>query len=83
MDKNLTNSHLDRQNILNNHIALEEIRKAVDVKCIVWENKLYLTKAMVAEFFSIEMRTLQRYSSKCSATARSEYILYISVLCLA
>ena len=55
MDKNLTNSHLDRQNILNNHIALEEIRKAVDVKCIVWENKLYLTKAMVAEFFSIEM----------------------------
>ena len=76
MDKNLTNSHLDRQNILNNHIALEEIRKAVDVKCIVWENKLYLTKAMVAEFFSIEMRTLQRYISSYEAELKDNgYII--------
>ena len=64
MDKNLTNSHLDRQNILNNHIALDEIRKAVDVKCIVWHGKLYLTKAMLADFFAIDSRTIERYITK-------------------
>lgn len=64
MAKNLTESHLDRQNILNNEVALSEIQKAVDVKCIVWNNKFYLTKDMVATFFGVDVRTIERYISK-------------------
>lgn len=34
MAKDLTTSKLDRQNILNNDMALREIQKAVNIKCI-------------------------------------------------
>ena len=44
MAKDLTTSKLDRQNVLNNDIAFPEIRKAVNVKCIIWNDNLYLTK---------------------------------------
>ena len=64
MAKDLTTSQLDRQNVLNNDIALPEIQKAVNVKCIVWNNVLYLTKDMVATFFSVDVRTIERYISK-------------------
>ncbi len=64
MAKNLTDSQLDRQNILNNDIALPKIQKAVNVKCIVWNDKLYLTKDMVATFFDVDIRTIERYISK-------------------
>lgn len=64
MAKNLTDSQLDRQNILNNDIALPEIQEAVNVKCVVWNDKLYLTKDMVATFFDVDVRTIERYISK-------------------
>ena len=64
MSKNLTTSQIDRQNILNNDIALPEIQKAINIKCIVWDDKLYLTKDMVATFFGVDIRTIERYISK-------------------
>lgn len=64
MAKDLTTSQLDRQNVLNNDLALSEIQKAVNVKCIVWNNALYLTKDMVATFFNVDVRTIERYISK-------------------
>lgn len=64
MSKDLTKSQIDRQNILNNDIAFSEIQKAVNIKCIVWNNKLYLTKDMVASFFGVDTRTVERYISK-------------------
>ena len=64
MAKNLTTSKLDRQNILNNDMALREIQKAVNIKCIIWNDSLYLTKDMVASFFCVEIRTIERYISK-------------------
>jgi len=66
MAKDLTTSKLDRQNILNNDIALSEIQKAVNIKCIAWNNSLYLTKDMVASFFGVEIRTIERYIAKYS-----------------
>ena len=53
MAKDLTTSKLDRQNVLNNDIAFPEIQKAVNVKCIIWNDNLYLTKDMVATFFGV------------------------------
>lgn len=61
MEKNLTVSQLDRQNILNNKYAIAEIKKATNVKCIVWNEELYLTKELVAGFFNVDIRTIERY----------------------
>lgn len=66
MSKDLTTSKIDRQNILNNDIAMPEIQKAVNIKCIVWNDKLYLTKDMVATFFGVDTRTVERYIGKYS-----------------
>ncbi len=66
MSKDLTTSQIDRQNILNNDVALSEIEKAVNLKCIVWDDRLYLTKDMVAAFFGVDIRTIERYISKYS-----------------
>lgn len=49
--KNLTNSIIDRQNILNNELALNEIRKTSNIQGIIFEEKVYFTKMMVASFF--------------------------------
>lgn len=51
MAKDLTNSRLDRQNILNNDLAVEEIQGTVEIKSVPWEERLYLTKEIVAAFF--------------------------------
>ncbi|MCM1049571.1 MAG: DNA-binding protein [Clostridiales bacterium] len=64
MSKDLTTSKIDRQNILNNDIAIPEIQKAVNIKCIVWNDTLYLTKEMVATFFGVDVRTIERYITK-------------------
>ena len=71
MAKDLTTSKLDRQNILNNDFALSEIEKAINIKCIIWNNSLYLTKDMVASFFGVEVRTIERYISRFSEELES------------
>ena len=63
MAKDLTNSRLDRQNILNNDLAIAEIQEKSDIKGIIFENKICLTKNMVAQYFEIELRTIERYVS--------------------
>lgn len=61
MAKDLTNSRLDRQNILNNEIAIDEIQHKVGIDGVVFEDKFYFTKQMVADYFGVEERTLERY----------------------
>lgn len=63
MKKDLTTSAVDRQNILNNDLAVAEIQKNSNIKCIVFDGKLYFTKNMVANFFDVEVRTIERYVS--------------------
>lgn len=41
MAKDLTNSRIDRQNILNNEIAIEEIQSKSGTNGILWEGKFY------------------------------------------
>ena len=64
MAKDLTTSQIDRQNILNNEYAIEEIQKATNVKCIVWNGQYYLTKELVADFFGVDVRTIERYIAR-------------------
>lgn len=61
MQIDLTNSDLERQNILNNRFALEKINIALQLEGILFEGELRFTKKMVAEYYGIEERTLERY----------------------
>ncbi len=61
--RDLTTSQVDRQNILNNNQAIEEIQKATTIDCVFFDNKLYVTKEMLALFFEIDVRTVERYIS--------------------
>lgn len=64
MTKDLTTSRIDRQNILNNEMAIEEIQGQANIQSIIFEGMPYLTKNMVATFFDVEIRTIERYVSE-------------------
>jgi hypothetical protein len=64
MGKDLTKSELDRQNVLNNPYAIEEIKKATNIQGIEFEGKFVLLKEHVAEFFGVTLRTINSYLSK-------------------
>lgn len=66
MAKDLTNSRIDRQNILNNELAVEEIQETLHIKTVFWHEKYYLTKDMVADYFKVDVRTIERYISNYS-----------------
>ncbi|MDO5325926.1 MAG: DNA-binding protein [Clostridia bacterium] len=61
MAKDLTTSRLDRQNILNNEIAVEEIQTKSGMEGIFWEGKMFVTREMTASFFDVDIRTISRY----------------------
>jgi hypothetical protein len=61
MAKDLTTSRLDRQNILNNDIAIEEIKEKSGINGIAWGDKIYITREMTADFFEVDIRTISRY----------------------
>ena len=71
MVKDLTTSQIDRQNILNNDLAIAEIQKASNIDCVFFEDRLYLTKEMVAAFFEVDVRTIERYMSSFSEELKS------------
>lgn len=64
MAKDLTSSKLDRQNILNNEFAIKEIQTQTGLKGIIFEEKICFTKAMVATYFNVDIRTIERYVSE-------------------
>ena len=66
MSKDLTSSRIDRQNILNNEIAVDEVRTTVDIACVFWREKYYFTKEMIATYFDVDIRTIERYISNFS-----------------
>ena len=70
MARDLTTSKIDRQNILNNDIAITEIQKKGDFKAVLWDGKLMFTKEMIATFFEVEQRTIDRYISEYSDELR-------------
>lgn len=61
MAKDLTNSSLERQNILNNPYAVQEIEKATNLQGVRFENGVRFIKEQVADFFGIDIRTVERY----------------------
>jgi hypothetical protein len=70
MVKDLTVSLVDRQNILNNPYALEEIQKSIGLKGIIFNNKLVLLKEQVVAFFEITPRTIENYLAQYESELR-------------
>jgi len=62
--KDLTNSNIERQNILNNRFALAEIQKTIGIKGLLFENELKFTKKQISEFFEVSERTIDNYLEK-------------------
>jgi len=62
--KNLTVSQVDRQNILNNPYALQEIENATRIKGIPFEGRTVVLKEQVAAFFEVTPRTIDNYIEK-------------------
>lgn len=60
MSKELTKSYIDRQNILNNHYALEEIKKASKIQGVEFEGQTWVIKSQAAKFFKVDQRTIER-----------------------
>ena len=71
MAKDLVNSPVDRQNILNNPYAVTEIQKATKIKGVMFEGAARLTKEQVAGFFEITPRTIDNYLSRNEAELRN------------
>jgi hypothetical protein len=61
---------IERQNILNNNYALEEIQKAAEIKGVIFQDQIYLTKDQIARFFEVDVRTIERYISDYSDELR-------------
>ena len=59
MAKDLTTSAISRQNVLNNPVALPRIREALDIKPLEYKGVLYMTKQMAADFYGVDLRTIE------------------------
>ncbi len=62
--KDLTVSQVDRQNILNNPYALQEIEKAANIQGIPFEGGSVVLREQVAAFFEVDIRTINAYVEK-------------------
>lgn len=66
MTKNLTVSNIERQNILNNRLAIEAVAEELSVSGMLFEGEYRFTKSMVAEYYEVDISTIDRYLSKFS-----------------
>jgi hypothetical protein len=66
IDKSLSISTIERQNVLNNHFAVEAIQKALNIEAMLFERQYCFTKQMVADFYEVDASTIERYLSNHS-----------------
>lgn len=57
----LIESDIQRQNILNNHFAVKRIQTYIGFPGMLYQGEYRFTKKMVAEFYEVEERTIERY----------------------
>jgi hypothetical protein len=58
--KDLSNSAVDRKNILNNNAAIQEVYTNIGFYGIKFEEKYRFTKQQVAGYFDVDIRTIER-----------------------
>ena len=57
--KDLVNSNVARQNVLNNKYALEEMQKAIGLRGVIFEGELKFTSQDLSSFFEVSDRTIR------------------------
>lgn len=62
--KDLTVSAVDRQNILNNKKAVENIQIYLGISGMLFEGEFRFTRQQTADFYSIDISTIDRYLSQ-------------------
>ena len=76
MGKDLTISEIERQNVLNNQVAIQNMQQALDIEGMLFEGAYRFTKQMVADFFEISISTIDRYLEQYSDELRHNgYVL--------
>ncbi len=76
MAKDLTNSTIDRQNILNNGFALKHIQKHLNLGGLAFDGDVYFTKAQLTAIYAISDSTVERYIKKHAQELQSNgYVL--------
>ncbi|CAN1209631.1 DNA-binding protein [Tumidithrix helvetica PCC 7403] len=71
MDNDLTNSQLDRQNILNNRYALEKIEEHLGLGGTRYQDAVVFTKQQLAALFEVNDVTIERYIASHSEELRN------------
>ncbi|KAA6346649.1 hypothetical protein EZS27_005837 [termite gut metagenome] len=61
MKKDLVVSTIERQNVLNNKIAITAIREKLNVPALLFNDQYCFTKQMVADFYEVGVSTIERY----------------------
>ncbi len=60
MSKDLTNSSVDRKNILNNNLAIQELYDQVGFYGVKFEGKYRFTRQQLVQYFEVDIRTIER-----------------------
>lgn len=66
MPNDLTNSQIDRQNVLNNKIVLKEIAEHLELGGLEFEGDSFFTKQHLMDLFEVSDRTIERHIKKFS-----------------
>jgi hypothetical protein len=61
MNRDLTQSAIDRQNILKNTQAIELINSKLGLNGLLYDKEFKFTAKMVADFYEVDIRTVKRY----------------------
>lgn len=61
MAYDLTNSPIDRQNVLNNRYALQKIEEHLSLGGLVFEGNVLFTKQQLTEMYEVSDTTVERY----------------------
>jgi hypothetical protein len=61
MEKNLAISNIERQNVLNNRLAVDSIRETLNVPAMLFDGQYCFSKQMVADFYEVDEKTITRY----------------------
>ena len=81
MAQDLTTSQIERQNILNNRIAIPRIQESLGVHTFEFEGRFYLTKQMVADYFEVDVRTIDNYLSNYEEELKHNGYVLCKVKC--
>ena len=60
----LTVSNVERQNVLNNRYAVEALQDNLGFAGMLFEGEYRFTKKMVADFYEVDLSTINRYISQ-------------------